>query len=325
VLEDEGVSGSKRLRSIHSSAERKQHIRLNMATPLSAADYYDFFPTTDHVPGDIWTGFPTFGILPKPTLPALVITPACDLSNRKAETITYLPILPARSYLVSRSALPEIKRATEGQLTAGGLEGILSMPTGFEIPIPADINAALILLEERIAQADCGQKEKVSLVRAKSGLKLLQEICQAVVSEPQLERLCSLIGEKNLNEAVRRLITNSRPDAHFLIHDEQRPEWTAISTHSVALFRYPLTLPIEVLELAQRVTEAQWPEAAAQATLVLPCLNAISARPMKRLRVQAAFLKDLLTRFTSMFGRLGSPDFTTDSVARIASEIIEDT
>lgn len=292
-----------------------------MPTPLGAADYYDFFPSGDHHPGDIWVDLPTFGILPEDKLPGLVITPACDLSNRKVETITYVPIVPVSEYLVSRSSLPDIKRAVEGQLEAGGLGDLLSLQTGFAWPMGADIDAALQIISVILSEPKTATKIKSALARAASGLRLLGSLCGDDNHQPNLSDLRTLIGSKAFEEAIRRLITNARMDSYFLPADEQRPAWSGVRVHSVALFRFPLTLPIEVLEMAQRVSESEWKEASGRVRTRLPCIDSIAKRPMKRQRLRARFGSDLLTRYTAMFGRLGSPDFTPDTVTRFTHEI----
>ena len=294
-----------------------------MPTPLSAADYYDFFPASSHNPGDIWIGMPTFGIIPKSHVPGLVVTPACDLSNRKVETITYVPILPVAEYMVSRSAMPDIKRAIRGQLEAAGLGDLISFPEAFESPSVSELGAAVTLLTEQQHNTASSQKVRSSLERAVAGLRLLSAICGAGGATGRIADLRLLLGVRAFDENVKRLITNARPDVHFLPADAQRAEWTAVPFHSLAMFRFPLTLPLELMDIAQRVTEADWTQAARRFEGVLPCVSSLQARPMKRLHVLPRFGSDLVNRYTSMFGRLGSPDFTPETVGRFAEEIQE--
>lgn len=294
-----------------------------MSTPLSAVDYYDQFPSAEHHPGDIWVDMPTFGVLPQISLPGIVLTPACDLSNRKVESITYLPILPVSSYLTSRSVLPEIKKVVEGQLTAASLGGVLDSPGGYEWPERKDLAATVDLVAAQLRDPKLSQKDRTALTRALRGLRLLTAICVETPPVAEYSDAKSLIGDKGFGELAKKLITNGRPDVHFLPWDEQRREWSGVPAHALALFRYPLTVPIEVLELAQRVGEAEWPKAAQRLRHAMPCVDAFSCRPMKRLRLRPRFMSDLLTRFTAMFGRLGSPDFTAETVARMVTEIEE--
>lgn len=294
-----------------------------MAVPLSAADYYDFFPTTTHNPGDVWVGLPTFGVLPRSHLPGLVVTPACDLSNRKVESITYVPIVPVNVFVVSRSMMPEIKRAVEGQLAAAGQGDLIMLPEGFESPSPADLASGDQLISEFLQQPNLPAKVITALSRAQCGLRVLRGICVASGETSRMEDLRELVGDKAFSDTVKRLITNGRTDVHFLPADEQRPAWSAIPAHSVALFRFPLTLPIEVLDVAQRLSEPDWVHATSRMGGVFPCVRAIPLRPMKRLRLLPRFGSDLVTRYTGMFGRLGSPDFTAETISRFIDEIRE--
>ena len=76
--------------------------------PVGSSDYYELYPSADHQSGDIWTDLPTHGVLCAARLPCVVITPACDLMNRKVETLTYLPIVSVGTYLASGSQLPAL-------------------------------------------------------------------------------------------------------------------------------------------------------------------------------------------------------------------------
>jgi hypothetical protein len=106
--------------------------------PIGPSDYYEQFPSADHQSGDIWANLPSHGVLGAARLACVVITPACDLVNRKVETLTYLPIVSVCAYLASRSHLPEILRATNGQLEASGIARI-----GTEYRSGARFNSAL--------------------------------------------------------------------------------------------------------------------------------------------------------------------------------------
>src|SRR5438105_2178746 len=104
---------------------------MTIGVKTSARDYYDRNPSLDHVPGDIWSDLPTFGLLRAPTAHGLVITPACDLANRKVETITYLPILPISAYLTTAGFLPDVARGVNGQLEAAGVTGSVRVSKAF--------------------------------------------------------------------------------------------------------------------------------------------------------------------------------------------------
>ena len=72
-----------------------------IAPPLTGTSFYDNLPSPDHRTGDIWRHLPTFGTLTRVSTSGIIITPACDLANRKCEMITYLPIIPVADYIGS--------------------------------------------------------------------------------------------------------------------------------------------------------------------------------------------------------------------------------
>jgi hypothetical protein len=85
-----------------------------------------------------------------------------------------------------------------------------------------------------------------------------------------------------------------------------------------------LSAPLEIFLAAQDTTikdwvgftdgiAAQWPVALAYREM----------RPVKRLTVKSRFLSDLLTRYVGMYVRLGSPDFTAETIADYVREIGE--
>jgi hypothetical protein len=292
-----------------------------MTVPISAADYFDFFPSTDHHPGDIWTGLPTFGVLDSDTCTGIVVTPACDLTNGKVESITYLPTIPVRRFFTSRNCLPELKRAIDGLLEAGGMAALLSVSAGHSWPVPAELRALEMLVGERLAASGTSEKAKSALLRAQKGLALMTHCCAEPSEVVSIEHVIALFGAKEWANVTTRIITNGRSDTHFLPADEQRAEWGAIPEHSVALLRFPLSLPIEVLEMAQRVAADQWDASRSTVRRLLPSVEHIPTRPLKRLRLQSRFTADLLTRFTSVFSRLGSPDFTPATVSKFMEDL----
>ncbi len=296
-----------------------------MRLPIGASDYYELYPSNEHESGDIWAALPTHGVLSAPRLPAVVITPACDLLNRKVETLTYLPIISVRAYLASRSHLPEILRATNGQLEASGCPRFVDECQSGSLPRAEDLLAVRDKLIGRRTESHLGSKEEAALIRADAGLRAAAELCAGRGSEALVPSLRILFGNREFQAVARHLVTNShRADLHFLPCDEQRPDWSLITEPSLALFRYPLSIPIDILDTAQVASEVAWPTEAARLRALYPCVDAVLAvRPMKVLRIRPRFLSDLLTRFTGLYGRIGSPDFgggtVTDYVNQIAS------
>jgi hypothetical protein len=292
-----------------------------MKPPIGASDYYETFPSADHQAGDIWAQLPTHGTLTAIYLPCVVITPACDLMNRKVETVTYLPIVPVASYLASRSYMQEILRAVEGQLHAAGLA--LKLRNDKSLPRVDDLETAGALLTERKSKSRLSAREESAATRAESGLFSALKILEGADADSISANLKILFGDKEFGETVRRLVTNShRADVHFLPPDGQSSQWSVIRQPSLALFRYPLSLPIDILDIAGTVPEEAWSCEVARLKGLYPCtLSLGTKRPLKVLRIRPRFLSDMLTRFTGLYGRIGSPDFSDGAIDHYVDQI----
>jgi hypothetical protein len=285
--------------------------------------YYDFVPAATHFCGDIWKGLPSGGLLGLQPVTGIVVTPACDLSQRKAETITYLPIIPVRAYFSTLGVLPEVHNRLQGQLRAGGLS--IDMPwddDNFIPPTAEKLNAAERAIADYLAAKQRGAKEIAALSRASSGLRIARAIADPNLSEIPSADLSSLFGNDWADLKVRIAKNSFSTNVHFLPSDEQDQAFSGVPVHSVALFRYPLTTSIEILDRAQQTTDASWQTAIDQTTRFLPAAkNFRDQRPIKALSLRPEFLHDLLSRYVAVYARLGSPDFTKDSIDRICAEM----
>ena len=140
-----------------------------MKSPLKLRprSFYDFLPAQGHSCGDIWRGLPSGGLLGPQSIMGIVVTPACDLTQRKAETITYLPIIPVRAYFSTLGMLPEINNRIQGLLQAGQIA--ISIPWQVDRFVPPTTEQ-LTELETRIAAhlaaKQRGTKEIAALQRA---------------------------------------------------------------------------------------------------------------------------------------------------------------
>jgi hypothetical protein len=277
---------------------------------ITAADYYDFMPSEYHRPGDLWTGLPSHGLLPSPSVTGLIVTPACDLSQRKVDTLTYLPVVTVSEWLVTSEfradIVGQIKNAF-GSLksTAGRLE-LSRRPTRQE-------------LEEAAAHAELARS---ALGSDKSQAALVERIMAGIVllarSSPESDskHFEDLFGKKPWRQTLDKLVKNGlRLDVHFLPPDEQDPVWSCLETPSLVLFRYPLTLPVQILDIASDIGIKDWAAAMADSQREFPIATAFSTqRPIRRLRVKERFLADIMTRYLAVYIRLGSPDFTQATV-----------
>jgi hypothetical protein len=197
-------------------------------------------------------------------------------------------------------------------------------PSGNNIPRLADVEAVLSLLEKHSEAQRLGQREKAACKRAKEGLRIIRAVLRGEAQGIASSALHRIFG-KDFGEMVRRVVTNSfRTDIHFLPHDGQRPEWTVIQSPSIALFRYPLTIPIDLLDEANASSEAAWPAVIDGYLGLYPGAGILrGGRPIKYLRVRERFVPDLISRFTSLYIRIGSPDFTEATVDRLVTAIGE--
>lgn len=282
--------------------------------------YYDRFPSRLHSPGDIWQGLPTHGILPQASCCGIIITPACDLSNRKVDTLTYLPVLPVDNYLQMFHLVAKyvgLIRALSEQLKFVSFSHEVNSP---------DLESSILDFARNLSQNKEQFKGKNYDV-----MERLNHLIELVTGSLRGELIhdCSVkvkiaLGEKEHKKMVKEIITNSfRTDIHFLPSDDQDPAYATLSNHSVCLFRYPLSIPLEILDYANDPSVSDWPKATSHLKRRFPCVNnMLDKRPMKGLRLQQSYTADLLTRFTGLYSRLGSPDFSPVAVNRITNELV---
>lgn len=265
------------------------------------------------------------GLRPAPYVTGIVITPACDLENRKVETITYLPVISVLQYLTSACSLRDVVRTTEGQLNAAGISGLIEWKGRHDVAPTDDLDAMLETIQCALAESGFGTKEKDAANRALAGIRILRGIATGASANHSTDNLIELYGKGQYESTLSRIVKNSQSnDIHFLPCDEQPAEWAAVREHSVVLFRYPITAPVEIFECAQDIEVADWQSAAKRIMISWPVARHFEAvRPMKTIRLRPRFLSDLLTRYVSLYTRLGSPDFSRESVTRYVGEILE--
>ncbi|MCK8504224.1 hypothetical protein [Myxococcus fulvus] len=283
--------------------------------------YYDLLPTLEHRPGDIWSDLPTHGILRLSTAAGLVITPACDLQNRKVETITYLPVVSTHQFFASAFFAATVV----GQVNH--LVAQLSGPSDVRIPQLGRAAAADELRKMQLRITEFGEKagndkshrliERISL-----GVAHLHGSVSTQMQGASLDALRSLFGEKEWGAICEKLVRNSlHSGLHFLPADKQDPDWSGVVAHSVVLFRCPLTAPIEIFELAQDISLSDWGVAMNSIRDATPMAGAFKLRPIKRMRLQSRFMADILSRYIALYGRIGSPDFTQETVRTLSREV----
>lgn len=290
-----------------------------MEHPISETDLYDINPSLEYQTGDIWTDLPTFGALPDALIPGIVITPACDLANWQVDTITYLPIVPVSTFFCTRTSLNKIKDEVMRQLKSLAPASSLDMPPGFLLPRVDDIKATRAIIAPNKETNHLEKKHQEATDRLIKGLLLLEHIATNSPTPEDLSYVQSLFG-KQFRDWHKQVLRNAQKDVHFLPCDRQRTQWSAVPVHSIALFRYPLSIPLAALDIAQQHYAADW--AAIRRTFAdrLPCLQHMPRRPMKKASLRHRFTVDVISRFTNLYGRIGSPDFTTDTLDRFMQE-----
>lgn len=269
--------------------------------------------------GDIWMNLPTLGILKSPKCSGLIITPACDLANAKVETITYLPIIPIKSWLVSRSFYYEIRKAllnNSSREVINGVDDILLKNR------PPTFDEVEFLIKE-ISKVTITKKNSELVNKIKIGLGLLKDIIDSKIEECNITLLKRFLGDKNYDSLMAKLIRNSHSnDIHFLPHDKETIEWSSVPAHSVVLFRYPITVPIEIFDLANDINCVDWESAMQLMETAYPIAAQFKdIRPLRTLCISSDFLSDLLTRFVGLYVRIGSPDFTNETINELIKDI----
>ncbi|MBD8696638.1 hypothetical protein [Stenotrophomonas sp. CFBP 13718] len=288
---------------------------------VSGANYYDSLPPAQFDVGDIWEGLPAFGHLGLVALKGLVITPACDLANRKVETLTYLPIVNLSDYLVGRAFSVEVLRVLKAQVKSLGLD-----PSAFDglrgVSLPP-IEALKVLHRsatdelstcKSVKNAQCYKR----VIGAINHIISIRKRCD----DRTVQELREILGVKDFDRAVREIVRNAYSnDLHFLPSDGRIAETSVINEHCVALFRYAMSIPVELLELAQEPNYRDWPAAVAGMAGEFPLVVHAPIRPMRIGRLKALFVPDLVSRFTSLHVRMGSPDFSSETVSEYSTQI----
>lgn len=289
---------------------------LNMTYKFNIDSYYKAIDS-NHATGDIWKDMPTMGLLKQSKCSALIITPACDLANYKVETITYLPIVPIKSYLISRSFYPDIRSNMINYVNEK-----FSDISEYLLKNRLPDQSILKYLEEEINKKWCSDQKFLN--KLSSGFKILNTLIGKTDSLRTLEDFNTFYGEKNIKKVIISIIRNSfSSDIHFLPKDQQQIEWSSIFDHSVTLFRYPITIPIEILDLANNYIENNWDNQIKQQSHSYPIANNfLGLKPIKTTKLSTEFLSELLNRYCGLYMRLGSPDFTDYTIQEISNQIL---
>ncbi len=290
---------------------------------VDSTTYYDTLPGLAHECGDIWRNLPAFGTLGQQSCCGIIITPACDLSWQKSDTLTYLPIIPLRSFFSMDAALPGLIEKLVSVLGTIPCETTVSWTGNSYIVPPEDEIASLeIDLTKFRSLQQRSAKINSAIDRVLAGTVILRAIRDSELCLIPSDSLSKIYGSE-WGKIKEKIIQNSySPALHFLPHDRQDLVFSAVPNHSVVLFRYPITIPVRVLSQAQESADASWNNTLESMSLA-PALRVAfgDARPLKLASLKPAFLADLLTRFSALYNRVGSPDFSNQTVETYAQEV----
>ncbi|WJM85659.1 hypothetical protein QUF31_00545 [Dickeya chrysanthemi] len=275
---------------------------------IDPRDYYKELPSIYHETGDIWMNIPCFGLNKNRFTRAIVITPSCDLSQSKSETITVLPIITLSDYIYSKCFFYEIWQEVHQILSEAGI----CMINRYKNPCPDDVRTAIEIFQSEKA------KEK-SIVKLNEYCKYIM-YCENNDSEkPDLKKIFS---EKNLNNKLSSIMTNAyRSDIHFLPHDGNNYNGNILDDHSLVLFRYSFSFPVDVLDLASYGSEDTWLSDIKSLEEKYPLASLFEKYPINVSTLKDDFLSDLLSRYLSMYMRLGSRDFTKETLSNFLTHI----
>jgi hypothetical protein len=255
-------------------------------------------------------------MLGRSTASGIVITPACDLAQCKTETITYLPIIPVSEYLASSACRFECWQEAVRVLEKLPTFSAVFPPRRFDLISDEELDAALgpgIDAKGR----PLAEPEMVRIQAYKAYVQASR------IGKATIAHVKAIFKAERFEAIAYRLVTNAfKSDIHFLPADTQTYGARPIPVHSVVLFRYPLTVPAPVLDLAQHATEMQWKSSQlGVGSGYEPVLRQMPEWPVKLASLKSDFLSDLISRYLSVHIRLGSEDFTEQTVRTFCDEI----
>jgi hypothetical protein len=278
---------------------------------IEPKDFYKNLPQIKHETGDIWRGIPSFGLLSDEFIRALVITPACDLEQKKSETVTVLPIITISDFFYSKCFYSEIWSEFSNPLTEFGIGN----ENRYTNPKSEDIMAYIDYIKD-------DNKKKIILSKVTKYLEYIS-YCEDPLNKEK-PKISDILNNKNLDKIIKGIITNSyRTDIHYLPHDGNISDSSILDSHSIALFRYSFSFPIDILNLAALGNEDAWITDINNFKKTYQFSEIFKSYPVNVSTLKDDFLSDLISRFISMHIRLGSRDFTEETISNFADTIKE--
>lgn len=208
-------------------------------------------------------------------------------------------------------------------MLAGNHPLLSRLPAYSTLTVPSRYDLIGVESLERLVnvKSDAGGKalQQGEIDRLNGYLAYVQASSRGVATATHLR---GFIKADRISAYLGRLVTNAlKPDVHFLPKDGKPDSYSAIPVHSVVQFRYPLSIPIAALAAAESMLACQWTEHTISNSTKIPILRHMPAWPIKLAALQGEFLSDMVARYLSMYIRLGSSDFTEQSVLDMSREI----
>ena len=288
-----------------------------MKNKIQPKDYYDFFPPNAHRTGDIWRDLPNFFIFNIPHSYGIVVTPACDLAQKKSETITYLPIASIEDYLNTPAFYNEIWLNIQSQLEKLKLLKLITPPERYELPILEEILEVSKKIEE-MCKTDKSKDGALTRIKAYEIYAHENKNKRKIT----IKKISDIFTSGDFDKIIKKIVTNSfKVDIHFLPADEKNIESSSVPNHSLILFRYALTIPVEILNIAQISNSFEWDSQILKMKDETPIINNFGKVPIRLSTLKDDFLSDLLSRYVSMQIRLGARDFTKETINQYAEQL----
>ncbi|VXD08862.1 conserved hypothetical protein [Enterobacterales bacterium 8AC] len=286
-----------------------------IANKIDAKDFYQNLPSINHGTGDIWLSLPCWGVARLNNCSGVVITPACDLSQKKAETVLILPVIPIADYLLSKAFFFDVWTELGSKIKNFGFD--VNPASRFDNPTVSSLTNFLQKIEGDKKQTNL--REQVIAYIDYINYTEVDSNGRKEFSPPCIE---TLLGKKKYEDILKKMLINSyKSDVHFFPAFRNAGDYSAIRVHSLALFRHAYSVPIEILDAAQTSSESLWSSDQKTLEVQMPIAKEFNSWPIKVSRLKDDFLSDLISRYLSMFMRLGSRDFTSHTIDSFVSEI----
>ena len=272
--------------------------------------YYVKLPSGPTAQGDIWNNLPRPFYKP-PQCHGIIITPRCDLRHDKAQVINFLPILPLYEFMSVYGGFSlieqEIHKAREAQRNAAA-----PLKVGALLDLEIPTSAIYELLNKQIAKEpdpkSVSRFTQLLLAFTNCSERLDQLVSQLDQVSLKEEAIAELIPDRSILKYKRDIIQNRIADLHFL-----PPYDPFLADPSVVLLRHVVTCNIKLLNQASKcMNQDHWTNLRASAESMdsefAPRL------PERLLRFGSPYFECLMSRFASLFGRVGVRDFDDDQV-----------